>query len=89
MDVSGEHHLDVLHSVYKVRLSEDGQPIHEEAEQYDLGAVKEEETEAKEEGNAAKVVKKEANSCGRYCCTLMIVNAFTSFTYCMSQLLWC
>ena len=51
MDVSGEHHLDVLHSVYKTRLSEDGQPIHEETEQYELGASKEGEVEEGEVGN--------------------------------------
>ncbi len=52
MDVSGEHHLDVLHSVYKTRLSEDGQPIHDDTEQYKLGASEEEGKEgAKEDGS--------------------------------------
>ncbi len=66
MDVSGEHQLDVLHSVYKVRLTEDGQPIQEEVHQYDLGS-KEEEEGGKQEGNEAKeVVKKKEDKCGRY-----------------------
>lgn len=66
MDVSGEHHLDVLHSVYKTRLSEDGQPIHEDTEQYELGASKEDEGEEGEE--VAKDVKSDADDegkCGR------------------------
>ena len=50
MDVSGEHHLDVLHSVYKTRLAEDGKPIAEEAEQYELGASNDEEPENRGEG---------------------------------------
>ncbi|XP_064381837.1 endoplasmic reticulum-Golgi intermediate compartment protein 3-like [Halichondria panicea] len=33
MDVSGEHQLDVLHSVFKQRLTTDGQPITEEKPQ--------------------------------------------------------
>ncbi len=33
MDVSGEHQLDVLHSVFKQRLTTDGQPITEEEPQ--------------------------------------------------------
>ena len=65
MDISGEHHLDVLHSVYKVRLTENGQPIHEEAEQYNLGAGKEEEEEEKAKDKKEAVVKKEEDKCGR------------------------
>ena len=48
MDVSGEHQLDVLHSIYKQRLSPDGQPINEEPEQIKLG------TESKETGDDKK-----------------------------------
>lgn len=39
MDVSGDHQLDVLHSVYKTRLSMDGNPISEPTEEYNLGTV--------------------------------------------------
>lgn len=70
MDISGEHHLDVLHSVYKTRLSQDGQPIHEETEEYELGASK--EGEEKEEGMEGgenkpedKVIAKDATSDGK------------------------
>ena len=79
MDVSGEHHLDVLHSVYKIRLADDGSPIVEEAEQYELGASQEEEggQEAGGEGGqeaggeGGKVIKtqevigKKEDKCGR------------------------
>lgn len=71
MDVSGEHQLDVLHSVFKVRLTEDGHPIQEEAQQYELGKT-EEETEkggvggvGDNKAEAGKVVKQE-DQCGRY-----------------------
>ena len=70
MDVSGEHHLDVLHSVFKVRLTHDGQPIHEEAEQYQLGESKEEDEDEKVNEEEAKKIKekeeKEVDKCGRY-----------------------
>lgn len=72
MDISGEHHLDVLHSVYKTRLSENGQPIQEETEQYELGASKEgveegmqEKDEKPKENVLAKDVKSEGQKCGR------------------------
>lgn len=68
MDISGEHHLDVLHSVYKIRLSADGTPIQEEAVQYELGASQEEEEELNENGEKKQkdtVIKKE-EECGRY-----------------------
>lgn len=75
MDVSGEHHLDVFHSVFKTRLSVDGQPIQEESEQYDLGAANKEDEGAqktaketeKEEPAEEKEVKKEVkkDECGR------------------------
>lgn len=69
MDISGEHHLDVLHSVFKVRLSDDGQPIHEEAEEYQLGVPKEEEEGGKGEGMLKEeTVLKDAKEekCERY-----------------------
>ena len=63
MDVSGEHQLDVLHSIYKQRLSPEGQPINEIPEEIKLGTEhdgeeggeggkknKEEEGDKKEEG---------------------------------------
>lgn len=77
MDVSGEHHLDVLHSVFKTRLGENGQPIQEDTEQYELGASKEGE-DGQQEGDKVegkleekvlpKDVKTGGNSdkCGRY-----------------------
>lgn len=67
MDISGEHHLDVLHSVYKIRLGEDGQPIVEEAEQYNLGASQDEgeEPSAKPEVKVEVSPKKEEDKCGR------------------------
>lgn len=69
MDISGEHHLDVLHSVYKTRLSEDGQPIHEDTEQYDVGESKDEE-EGKPDNKvmpkAVKTEEKHGDECGRY-----------------------
>ena len=61
MDVSGEHQLDVLHSVYKQRLTPDGQPINEKPEEIKLGAEHEGEEgeggaagEGNKEGTAAK-----------------------------------
>lgn len=72
MDVSGEHHLDVLHSVYKTRLSENGQPVQEETEQYELGAPKEEAEEGVGDKTEEKVIPKvvktdeKADKCGRY-----------------------
>lgn len=75
MDISGEHHLDVLHSVYKTRLSENGQPIHEETEQYELGASQEEGVQ-KGEGGVLKgdekpeenvIAKKDTKSDGQKC----------------------
>ena len=76
MDVSGEHHLDVLHSVFKTRLSEDGKPIEDDTERYNLGATKEGEgEEGKEEGGVAKKEEqvlpkddKKEEECGRCCC---------------------
>lgn len=73
MDISGEHHLDVLHSVYKTRLAEDGQPIQEDTEQYELGASKEDEegvVDKPEDKVIAKDVKadEKAGKCGRYVC---------------------
>ena len=64
MDVSGEHQLDVLHSVYKQRLTVDGQPITEEEPQpVEMGAEK--EGNVTTPTDAPVVVKEEA--CGRYC----------------------
>lgn len=64
MDVSGEHQLDVLHSIYKQRLTPEGQPINEQPEEIKLGAEHEEEGqegappggagEENKEGEAAK-----------------------------------
>ena len=36
MDVSGEHQLDVEHSVYRQRISESGVLIEETAQQYQM-----------------------------------------------------
>lgn len=73
MDVSGEHQLDVLHSIYKQRLSPEGQPINEEPEEIKLGTEhkeeegenKKEEEKPKQEQQKKEVVKKEPESCGR------------------------
>ena len=61
MDVSGEHQLDVLHSIYKQRLTPEGQPINEQPEEIKLGAEHEEEGQEgappageNKEGEAAK-----------------------------------
>ena len=53
MDVSGEHQLDVLHSIYKQRLTPEGQAINEQPEEIKLG------TEHEEGGDG------EDNDCGR------------------------
>ena len=50
MDVSGEHQLDVLHSIYKQRLTPEGQPINEKPEEIKLGA---EHEDKEQEGPAA------------------------------------
>ena len=50
MDVSEEHQLDVLHSIYKQRLSPDGQPINEEPEEIKLGEEHNEKGEENKEG---------------------------------------
>lgn len=63
MDVSGEHQLDILHSVYKQRLTLDGAPIEEEPEQYQMGGEEEgEEKEGEKEGEVVEVKEE----CGRY-----------------------
>ena len=69
MDVSGDHQLDVLHSVYKQRLSVEGTPINEEPEQYQL----QDEGEGAEKGAEkadVKEIKKEEDkeTCGRSVC---------------------
>ena len=73
MDVSGEHQLDVLHSVYKTRLSVDGQPIHEDTEQYEIGGTKEGDDVIADD----KQVEVEEKKCGRYhrtsACSLGVV----------------
>ena len=65
MDVSGEHQLDILHSVYKQRLRLDGTLIEEEAEQYQMGGEGE---EGGEEGRVreGEVMVAGDNQCGRY-----------------------
>ena len=65
MDVSGEHQLDVLHSVFKQRLGLDGAPIEEVAEQYQMGGEGE---EGGEEGKVkeGEVVVAGEKDCGRY-----------------------
>lgn len=70
MDVSGEHHLDVLHSVFKTRMSPEGVPITDDTQQYELGASEEGEQEAKQEDedkekDDKELVKKEEGKCGR------------------------
>ena len=64
MDVSGDHQLDVLHSVYKTRLSLEGQPISEPSEQDQLGTLATPTGNGKEEGEKKKV--ETMNQCGRY-----------------------
>lgn len=72
MDVSGEHHLDVDHSVFKQRLTLEGEPIPEEPEQYQIGAGNEEEGEDNGEGEEGgekkekKEATKEMSKCERY-----------------------
>ena len=64
MDVSGEHQLDVLHSVFKQRLGLDGQPIEDSTEQYRMGAGEEAgETGRESEGQVGVAAVKE--ECGR------------------------
>ena len=67
MDVSGEHQLDVLHSVFKQRLGLDGTPI-EEVEQYQMGGEEEEggEEGKEREGDVMVAGDKESDKCGRY-----------------------
>ena len=65
MDVSGEHQLDVLHSVFKVRLTEDGRPIEEATQQYDLGAKEEEPKEEDSNAVVKKMLNKPQDKCGR------------------------
>ncbi len=65
MDVSGDHQLDVLHSVYKTRLSLDGQPISEATEQYKLGTVAT-DTEGKNTDTKQEEKKPECGRC-LYC----------------------
>ena len=63
MDVSGEHQLDVLHSVFKQRLGLDGVPIEDVAEQYQMGGG-----EGGEEGRekvGEVIVAQEMKECGR------------------------
>ena len=63
MDVSGDHQLDVLHSVYKQRLTMDGQPITEqEPEPIQMGPV--EESQAANETEVV-VDKAPVDACGR------------------------
>ena len=80
MDVSGEHQLDVLHSIYKQRLTPEGQPINEQPEEIKLGAEHEEEgqegappagenKEGEKQGKPPqdnKQVAKKEDACGRY-----------------------
>ena len=54
MDVSGEHQLDVLHSIYKQRLSPEGEPINEKPEEIKLGAKHEEGGEGEDKEKAAQ-----------------------------------
>ena len=79
MDVSGEHQLDVLHSIYKQRLSPEGEPINEKPEEIKLGTEHEEGKEAgdgeKKEGakegegkppeEQNKELAKKEDTCGR------------------------
>ena len=67
MDVSGEHQLDVLHSVYKQRLGLDGTPVEEVAEQYQIGGEGEVGGEEGKEKEGGVEVKAEENvdKCGR------------------------
>ena len=68
MDVSGEHQLDVLHSVFKQRLGLDGLPIEEVAEQYQMGGEGEEGGEEGKEGEGEVMVAgdKDSDKCRRY-----------------------
>ena len=54
MDVSGEHQLDVLHSIYKQRLSPQGEPINEKPEEIKLGAEHEGEGEGEDKEKASQ-----------------------------------
>ena len=93
MDVSGAHQLDVLHSVFKTRLSPDGQPIHEETQKIELGTGKEEEKEGEEKNKEgekkvegeSKEEKKEEKKCGRYC--VLFYSRFCHYGFFL-QLLW-
>ena len=64
MDVSGEHQLDILHSVFKQRLSLDGSPIEEEPEQYQMGEGAE-EGEGLEGEEEDAVAIPDQQKCGR------------------------
>ena len=63
MDVSGEHQLDVLHSVFKQRLGLDGRPIEESAEVYQMGGEEGGEDGKEREGQVGVAPVKEG--CGR------------------------
>ena len=64
MDVSGEHQLDVLHSVFKQRLGLDGEPIEETVEKYQMGGEGEEGGEKGREGEGQVAVATKGE-CGR------------------------
>ncbi len=69
MDVSGEHQLDVAHSVFKQRLTLEGKHIEEEPVEYQIGEEAEEEEEGvgKREGEkeGEKAVVGTEKKCGR------------------------
>ena len=59
MDVSGEHQLDVLHSIYKQRLSHEGEPINEKPEEIKLGEEHKDKGEENKEGEKKEEEKKD------------------------------
>ncbi len=60
MDVSGDHQLDVLHSVFKQRLTMEGEPIKEEAPQpVEMGAGLEGNETTPTDTSAPVVAKKD------------------------------
>ena len=63
MDVSGDHQLDILHSVFKKRLSQDGKLVPEQQEeQYHVGKEENHTTTI----NTTEISEgKETNKCGR------------------------
>ena len=65
MDVSGDHQLDVLHSVYKTRLSPDGARVSMPTQQIELGTAATGGRTEEEEEEPSKQMQKQDDSPGK------------------------